>query len=191
VHSALANKQPLEAEDEGQPLDLTEVYRQYVQTVARWAARLGGPGMDVEDVVQDVFLSVQRALPHFRGESRLGTWLYRITENTVTQRRRRWRWTRWLGGTGEEVARDVASGTASPEQAFESREATARVYRALERMKDRSRNLIVLFELEGMSGEAIAELTGTKTATVWVQLHRARVEFLKQLQALDKGEYDA
>ena len=154
-----------------------------MQLVSRWAARLGGPGMDVEDVVQDVFLSVQRGLPSFRGESSLDTWLFRITQNAVYRRRRRWPWRHWLGGSSQEVAGRVASEDASQEERMETSQATARVYRALDRMKERSRLLIILFELEGHSGEEVAALTGTKLATVWVQLHRARAELLSQLLA--------
>ena len=48
------------------------------------------------------------------------------------------------------------------------------------------REVLVLFEIEELSGEEIAELTGAKIATVWVWLHRARAEFAKRL-----AEYEA
>src|SRR5262249_44087441 len=53
---------------------VADLYRAHAQTVARWASRLGGPAIDVEDVVQEVFLVVQRRLREFRGEAEITTW---------------------------------------------------------------------------------------------------------------------
>ena len=50
-------------------LDFDAVYQAHAQTVARWAARLGGPGVDVEDITQEVFLVADRRLREFRHES--------------------------------------------------------------------------------------------------------------------------
>jgi RNA polymerase sigma-70 factor (ECF subfamily) len=188
VSSTLATK-VLEAPHPPQTLDLAEIYRRYVQLVGRWAARLGGPQVEAEDVVQDVFLSVRAALPQFRGQASLTTWLYRITENAVSRRRRRLRWRRWLKGSAEDVAGGMTSPRPSPAEDLESREAATRLYRALDQMKERPRNLLILFEMEELSGEEIAQLTGTKTATVWVQLHRARAELIALLEAQDKREH--
>src|SRR4051812_33481472 len=94
----LLKKHPATSEEEEQTL-VEQVYRAHVQDVARWAARLGGPRTDVEDVVQEVFLTVQRAMTEFRGDAKVETWLYRITQNVVRHRRRKERWRRWLGGS--------------------------------------------------------------------------------------------
>jgi DNA-directed RNA polymerase specialized sigma24 family protein len=56
------------------------------------------------------------------------------------------------------------------------------VYRILDRLTDKYREVLILFELEGASGEQIAALTGRKLATVWVHLHRARRQFLDELE---------
>src|SRR5437667_3232853 len=82
------------------PLDVGTIYRQHADDVARWARRLGGPDIDVEDVVHEVFLVVQRRVAEWRGEARITTWLYEIAFRVVRDRRRRWRWRRWSGGTG-------------------------------------------------------------------------------------------
>src|SRR2546423_1814126 len=67
---------------------LAEVYRRHAADVARWAARLGGPLIDVDDVVQEVFVVVNRKLPHFRGDAKVTTWLFRITDHVVRNHRR-------------------------------------------------------------------------------------------------------
>ena len=59
--------------------DLDAIYRAHAGTVARWAAKLAGPGNDVEDLVHEVFLVARRRLPEFRGDAKVTTWLYRIT----------------------------------------------------------------------------------------------------------------
>lgn len=170
------------------PLTWAELYHRHVQDVARWAQRLGGPGVDTEDVVQEVFLAVHRKLPQFRGDSRPSTWLYRITENVVRHRRRKDRWARWLGGTAQEVAGERASPEPLPSAGLDARETSRRVYRALDQMKEKYRTVLILFELEELSGEEIAELTGARLATVWVWLHRARNDFARRLEAIEREE---
>ena len=172
---------------------LESVYREHAQAVARWAVRLGGPNVDAEDVVHEVFLVVHAQLAGFRGDAKLSTWLYRITENVVRHRRRRERFRRWLGGSSEDVGGRVASSRPTPVEALERREAESLVYRALDRLSEKQRTLIILFEIEGCSGEEIAELTSMKVNAVWVALHRARARFLEMLEKIDpqhrhKGE---
>jgi RNA polymerase sigma-70 factor (ECF subfamily) len=162
--------------------EFDDLYRAHFQRVARWAARLGGPGLDREDVVQEVFVIVHRELGNFRGDARVTTWLYRITENVVRHRRRKHRWLSFFGST-EDGARSLAATRPTPIEELERREAAALVYRVLDGMNERYRTLIILFELEGLSGEEIAELQGVKVATIWVQLHRARAQFLSRLES--------
>jgi RNA polymerase sigma-70 factor (ECF subfamily) len=164
---------------------LESVYREHAPSVARWAQRLGGPAFDAEDAVHEVFLVVHAQLDGFRGDAKLSTWLYRITENVVRHRRRRDRFRRWLGGSSEEVGGRVASSRPTPVEDLERREAESLVYRALDRLPEKQRTLIILFEIDGCSGEEIAERTGTKINAVWVSLHRARARFLAALEKLD------
>src|SRR4030095_4000581 len=77
-------------------LNIETVYRDYCDAVTRWAARLSGPEVETEDLVQEIFLVAHRKLPSFRGEAAVATWLYRITERVVARRRRRERFRHWL-----------------------------------------------------------------------------------------------
>jgi RNA polymerase sigma-70 factor (ECF subfamily) len=167
--------------------DFDGIYRAHAARVARWAARLGGPIVDVEDAVQEVFLTVHRLLPGFRGEAQVTTWLYRITANVVRHRRRKERLRRWLGGSSDEVAAQLESPRPTPVEDLERRQATELVYRVLDGLAERARTLVILFELEGLSGEQIAELMGLSLSNVWVSLHRARAQFLAQLQKLERA----
>jgi RNA polymerase sigma-70 factor (ECF subfamily) len=163
--------------------DLETVYRAYAPTVARWAAKLAGPLVDVDDLVHEVFLVVRRRMPEFRGDAKITTWLYRITERVAQKGRRKDRFRRWFSHARQlEIERTMASPHLTPVDEFERRESTEAVYRILDRLPGKYRNVLVLFELEELSGEEIATLTGLKLATVWVHLHRARARFIAEMK---------
>ena len=169
---------------EGATLDWEAVYRAHAADVARWAARLAGPAEDVDDLVHEVFLVVQGRLGGWRGEAKLSTWLYRITVNVVRHQRRKNRLRRWLGLVPPEEP--VATGPAPDEHAA-ARQALATVYRALEALSERERRVMILHELEGLTGPEIAALEGVTPSAVWVRLHRARKRFAARVAALEAG----
>jgi RNA polymerase sigma-70 factor (ECF subfamily) len=162
--------------------DLSTVYRTHVRDVARWAERLAGPGFDLPDMVHEVFEIAQRRLASFRGDSSLATWLYGITERVVRHRRRKDRLRHWLGGSAADVGRRMPAVQPSQLDQIERTERIARVYRVLDQLSERDRRILILFELEELSGEEIAELWGIKVGNVWLRLHRARERFLKAFQ---------
>jgi RNA polymerase sigma-70 factor (ECF subfamily) len=165
------------------PFDLDALYREHARAVARWAAHLGGPRFEVDDLVHEIFLVARRKWPSFRGDAKVTTWLYGITERVVRTRRRSDRVRRWLASTRrEDMARALAPSHLTPVDELERRQARDGVYRVLDRMAEKYRRVLVLFELEGISGEDIAALTGLKLATVWVHLHRARASFLAEMK---------
>jgi RNA polymerase sigma-70 factor (ECF subfamily) len=167
-------------------LDFAALYRAHAATVARWAAHLGGPRLDVEDLVHEVFVIAARRATTFRGDAKVTTWLYGITERVVRSARRRDRRRRWLGFLWRgDVVDSLSAAQPTPLDHLERRQAREVLYRMLDRLGDRYRTIFVLFELEGMSGEEIAVLTGTKPATVWVRLHRARALFRAELRRED------
>jgi RNA polymerase sigma-70 factor (ECF subfamily) len=173
-----------QVEEPAEPRTFDAVFRAHVQTIARWVAQLGGPRADIEDLVQEVFLVVEKKLPAFRGDGKLTTWLYRITENVVRAHRRRASVRERLFGGREEEGENVATLERGPLERLEQREATLLVHRALDEMSEKLRTVFVLFELEGMSGEQIAELLDVQVGTVWVRLHRARQRFDAQIRTL-------
>ena len=178
------------AEPSGQaaPSTFAAVYAEHAGTVARWAARLGGPAADVEDITQEVFLVVNRRLREFRGDSLLTTWLFGITARiTANERRRRklrqW-WFRLVPNAGERAPFTVEG---APEQ-LERRERRALFHRALDRLAERQRRALVLFELEEMSIDDVAAHLQLRPGNVRVLLHRARAAFLKSMIACELEE---
>jgi RNA polymerase sigma-70 factor (ECF subfamily) len=161
-------------------VDTGSLYLTHAATVARWAARLGGPAIDPNDVVQEVFLVAQRRLAVFRAEGgQITTWLFRTTEKVVLTARRKHRlrvWlARWSGGPPPGL------GTAGPQpgDALERRQEVEGVYKILDQLPEKLRRVLVLFELEEMSTQEIADLVGARTGTVRVWLFRARARFVE------------
>jgi RNA polymerase sigma-70 factor (ECF subfamily) len=198
--SCLATTQPLPAlpaEGAFQPdLDFASVYRVHSRSVGRWAAALLGPTHDCEDVIQEVFLVVRKRLPEFRGDATITTWLYEITVRVVQRFRRRGRWWSWVTGRGQNPGRGQArhcvqpahQSPSDPHALLEAKEMTGVLYQLLDQLSDTQRTAFILYELEGLSGEEIAAVTGASVSTVWVRLSRARHTFLASMRAWEERE---
>ena len=172
------------------PHDFDAIYRDHVQRVARWASwLLRSPG-DVEDVVQDVFVTAHRLLPRFRGEAQISTWLFRLTANAVRHHERRARRRRWLW-IGAHLLAPFEELPSRPDQVLESSRELQALREALDSLPDKYRTVLILARLEGLSGEQIAEITQTKLSTVWVRLHRARIELAAQFTKRRERHDDA
>jgi RNA polymerase sigma-70 factor (ECF subfamily) len=168
-------------------VDTDSLYRAHAATVARWAARLGGPGIDPHDVVQEVFLVAQRRLTLFRAEGgRITTWLFRTTEKVVQTARRKQRLRRWLARWSGGPPPGLAEAGPAPGEELERRQEVESVYRVLDRMPEKLRRVLVLFELDEMSTQEIADLVGARVGTVRVWLFRARARFI-ELHAAQAG----
>jgi RNA polymerase sigma-70 factor, ECF subfamily len=171
--------------------DAASPFEAHADDVATWASRLGGPLLDVEDAVQEVFIIVHRRIGRFRPGSSLKSWLYGITANVVRQQRRKARRRRWFG-RGIDLAEAAATRVMQPTpiEELERHRRTRAVYGVLDAMREGNRAILILFELEGLSGEEIAELMSVQVATVWVRLHRAREEFSRLARRLIPDEVE-
>ncbi len=187
VPRAIQSVAPESVEPHG-ALDVALLYRAHQRRVMRWAARLGGPEINVEDVVQDVFLVAERRLAAFDGTGNIKTWLFRTTEKIVLAARRKGRLRRWLARSYEAAAVEIGRRRPiTPAEVLERDREIRDVYRVLDRMPERQRRVLVLFELEGLSTVEIAELIDAPAATVRVWLFRARARFLEEYQRLFGG----
>jgi RNA polymerase sigma-70 factor (ECF subfamily) len=187
----------LAAELDGKPvLELEAIYREHSAAVSKWVRRLWGPGAtggtaDEEDLLQEVFLVVQRRLATFRAEAALTTWLYGITVLVVNGRRRKERWRRFLWRRAEpELQLERDAGVPAVQEDFERAEAARLVYSVLDQLSERDRTLLILFELERLPGREVSEIFGLSEPNLWVALSRARARFKKAL-AHGYPEFDA
>lgn len=185
-------REPVDDGATAEVFELESVYRTYGERVSRWAARLAGPGFDLEDIVHDIFLVVQRRLPEFRGDAKISTWLYEITVRVVQarrrQRRRRWPWPFRRPAPGDADAADTQNlhdQGVSALEALERREATMALHRLLDELDEKYRTAVILFELEGLPCREIARLTGTSVENVWARVSRGREKLIQAFAAAE------
>ena len=149
--------------------------RQIFAIVYRRMAALAGRGApDLEDLVQTAAEQVFRDLSSFDGRSALVTWIYTICYR-VLMRHRRWyrRWqARFVSQTDEWAA--VAGEDASPAATLEARARVTEVQRALARMSDKYRTVVVLCDLEELSVAEVARIVGAGELTVRSRLRDGR-----------------
>jgi RNA polymerase sigma-70 factor (ECF subfamily) len=152
-----------------------QLYEAHREKVARLAYRVLGGHRDLEDVVQEVFVQVHKSLPDFRGQSKFGTWLHRVTVNVVLMHRRA---ARSRPTFSEAVPEDrVASpNSPAPDEDTERRERIRAFGRLLDRLADKKRIVFVLHELEGLAPSEIAQVVGAPVLTVRTRLFYARRE---------------
>jgi RNA polymerase sigma-70 factor, ECF subfamily len=162
-------------------LTFADVYAVHAPTVARWAARLGGPAADVEDIVQEVFLVVNRRLGEFRSDARMSTWLFGITAKVAANERRRRKLRHWWFRLAPSAGDEMPAQADGPLEHIEKRERRVLFYRALDNLNERHRRALVLFELEEMSVDDMAAHMGLRPGNARVLLHRARAAFLKSM----------
>ncbi len=150
----------------------------------RTARRLGVVDSAVDDVVQEVFVTVYRRLDRFEGRSSLKTWVFGILLHVVNNYRRSRR-RKGAGQATTSVVHDpellVDNGDDPMEQV--SRAEASRILRQLlEQLDEDKAAVFVLAELEGLSVPEIAEATSCNVNTVYSRLRAARKEFNRALK---------
>lgn len=164
----------------------SEFLEKSAELVFNLALRLTGNKADAEDLAQDALLRALKALPRFRGESQISTWVYRITVNTwknrVRSEKRRAFWQTVsfgiLGGgeDGDEPAFEPAADEPPLDADLAKREGSAVVQKALMQLEENDRAIVILREIEERSYEEIAEALELPAGTVKSRLFRARAK---------------
>jgi RNA polymerase sigma-70 factor (ECF subfamily) len=158
-----------------------EIYERWFEDVVKWLYALGVPSSDTEDLAQEIFVVVQRKLSRFDGGNVTG-WLYRITQLTVRDHRRR-AWFKNLMSRRRVVdLAQVELTTPGPAARYEEAENRRLLQTLVAGMSEKLRTAFVLFEIEGYSGEEIARIHDIPLGTVWTRLHLARKEFWRLLK---------
>lgn len=154
--------------------------------VFRVALSVLGPGAeaDAEDVAQEAFVRAYRRLASFRGESRIGTWLYRVAFNLAVDHRRR------TGRRGAEIGGEALDALPAPggdpHRVARDGESTRLVRRLLDTLPEAQRAALHLHYWMGHTVAEIAELLDVAEGTVKSYLHRGR----ERLRAELEGEED-
>ncbi len=161
-----------------------EVYELHFDFVWRSARRLGVPEHNLDDVVQDVFVTVYRRLGEFEGRSQLKTWIFGVLRHTVRDLRRSAR-----RKPTEALAEEPSDARTSPHERAVHEESARLLSRLLETLDEDQREVFVLSELEQMSAPEIASALDVNVNTVYSRLRTARQEFeaaLKRAQSRDQ-----
>lgn len=157
---------------------LVRAHQDEVYTLAR---RLVGDPHMAADIAQETLVRAWRALPSFRGDSKLSTWLHRITVNTAWTHRDRARRTATVALEAVEE-RPAIPGPGDPEVAGELVELRGRLRRALDRLPEGQRQVVVMKDVYGWTHTEIAETMGISVTAAKVRLHRARARLAKDLE---------
>ncbi len=180
----------LVARDEGA---FNELVLTYERRVFALVFRMLGRREEAEDLAQEVFVQVFKAIDQFRGESKLSTWIYRIAVNLCKNR------TKYLSrrhaGRQEDVdaiaersafasAKGVSVGDISrPDELVEGMQLEVVVKRAIAQMDPDFRAVLVLRDVEDLSYEEIAAITGLPDGTVKSRIHRGRAQLRALVEA--------
>jgi RNA polymerase sigma-70 factor, ECF subfamily len=166
---------------EGDERAFAALYHRHVAWVWGRLTTLLGPVAEREDLVQQVFLEVHRAIPAFRGDAAFTTFLFRIVAHVAYQHLRRTR--RRPPAFGDGALDELVAPGVSPEAALRERQELERTFGMLARIKPKKRIALLLRTVEGLALEEIASIVGARLSAV---AHRVR-HAQRELAALVEG----
>ena len=175
------------------------LFRRYGTRVARQAMHLLGNEAEVEEVVQEVFLTFYEKAKSFRGDAALATWLYRLTVNAALSRLRRHKrrpevsmeaYLPSFRDDGHHLVRPVVDWSHDLENEVASEELRQLLHRTIEELPPLDKAVLVLSDLEELSNRDIGDILGLSVPAVKSRLHRARL-FLRGKLAASFGQSPA
>jgi RNA polymerase sigma-70 factor (ECF subfamily) len=172
----------LAAASRGDRRAFERLYRRHAPEIHGLCLRMTGRRDVAEDCTQEAFISAWRALPGFQHRSRFSTWLHRIAVNAVLARRR------GLAAAQESLAlslEDILPSAAAEADAAGPLD----LERAIERLPEGARHVLVLVGIYGHSHEEAGAMLGIAAGTCKAQLHRARQLLSRQLGLDPAQEY--
>ncbi|MEN9577335.1 MAG: hypothetical protein RJA70_344 [Pseudomonadota bacterium] len=174
-----------------------ELVQAYEVRVFRLVFRMLGRRDEAEDMVQDVFVQVFKAVDSFRGDAKLSTWIYRIAINLCKNRgrylsRRKSKAQEEFEPAAERQSMAQAGGVTSgettrPDQVVQGYQLEAIVKECFAELEPDFREVLVLRDIEDLTYEEIMEITGLPEGTVKSRIHRGRT-LLKQRVSRRLGE---
>lgn len=171
-----------------------EMVLTYQQQVFNLVFRMIGSREEAEDVAQEVFVTVFKAIDSFRGDSQLGTWIYSIAVNHC---RNRYKYLARRNYHRNEAFDDKAINTTSesataavplhgevgrPDALLEGKRLEALIQHHIAALDEEHRLLIILRDVQGLSYQEICRITGMPEGIVKSRLHRARMALKERLE---------
>lgn len=184
-------EQALEALQENRPGAAEAALKLLQDTVYSFSMKVCGHREDAEDTMQNTLLKAMKQLDKFSNAKALGVWLFKVAKNCCLMSRRRSKFApkehlsiEVLMPERSELDRLAAAGT--PEQFALQNESAGRLQKAVLKLPPEYRIVLVLHDMEEMSAEEIAKITGLTPGNVRVRLHRARVFLRNELSGACK-----
>lgn len=153
---------------------IRRLYERHASQVYTIIRRLAGDDALAEDWAQEAWVQAIRALPEFRGEAQFGTWLYRIAVNRALQGRRE---------RERRAPRELPLPDIVPAGRDDRPLLRVRLERALARLPERMRQVLLLHDVEGYTHEEMGEMLGVAPGTCKSQLFKARAKMRQMLQS--------
>jgi RNA polymerase sigma-70 factor (ECF subfamily) len=178
ANSALTDAAALEALSRGHISALGVLYDRYQASVSSFVRRATNDASDVEDVVHVTFMTAARAAANFDGRQSCRPWLVGIAARLLHRRKRGL--SRWARALRELTVREGERHT-DPHRELSARDEVNRLSKALEKLSEPKRIVLLLAETEGLSSEDIASALQIPVGTVWTRLHHARRDLRRML----------
>jgi RNA polymerase sigma-70 factor (ECF subfamily) len=144
---------------------------------------------DAEDVAQEVFVQLYESIHSFKGESKLSTWLYRITVSKAMdhlrkkKRKKRFAFVQSLFGANEELVHDPPDFV-HPGVSLDNKEKAKYLFKAIDQLPPKQKVAFTLNRIEGLSYQEISDVMKLTVASVESLLHRARKNLRKTLESI-------
>jgi len=175
-------------------LEFQAVYDDFHPKILRYLTNIIGEN-EAEDLTQEVFVKVSRALGTFRGECKFSTWLYRIATNTAIDKMRISSFRQDVNIYELDDSDDtedrllwIDEETPSVEQSLMQKEMYQCFIEYVKNLPVNYRTIMVLSELEGFTNNEIAEVLGISLDTVKIRLHRGKTKLIQELKNNCKAE---
>jgi RNA polymerase sigma-70 factor (ECF subfamily) len=158
-----------------------ELYRAHAGRLYNLVFRMAGSTPEAEDLLQEVFLHAHRKLASFRGESSLGTWLYRLAVNHCLDflRGRQAKMSRSTGSFDDDGADEPATVVPAIPTAISRLD----LERSIARLPPGCRAAFILHDVEGFEHQEVAKMLGVSEGTSKSQVHKARMKLRAMLSA--------
>lgn len=164
----------------------SEIVDRYRDSVFGMALRFTGNQSDAQDISQEIFIRVYENLHRFNGRSKFSTWLYRISYNLCIDWGRKHSRDRYSTGFTESDL-EIADSRAGPEESFFEMQRRRELRNAVNSLKNKYRNILILFYYQGFSREVLGEILEIPVKTVETRLYRARKQLRSKLEGRSEG----
>ncbi len=174
----------IELAQKGDRKALSEIVKQYEQTVYNFSFKICRHRDRAEHTMQETFLSMVKNLHQFSGESKLSTWLYRVVANHCLMLARSENKYSFTSLDDEDSLIDesnIADWKVTPEKVTENKELKNMLDEAIQKLAPEYRIVFMLRDVEGLSTEETAKIVELSVPAVKSRLHRARAFLRNEL----------